>query len=274
MESGKFFGRCIRHIQGREFGFYDYQYAGGMVIPTHVHRHGLLSFRLAGDYVERFGSKRRSSPQRVVYHPPQEEHNQSFGKTGARIFGFHIPEDLLEHLRDSMVLIHEPCEGVGELDSAAMMRILRLLSTDSPLNVLAAEAAALELLAALPTSRSFAKECRKPKWIAEAQALLDSDKSFSLKLSSVSRAFGLSPGYASREFRRWMGCSIGEYMIRRRVADAFHLIRHSEKSFASIAAEGGFADQSHLSRAIKHATGHTPRALRSDARASNRSKHF
>jgi AraC family transcriptional regulator len=272
LDSGQFFGRCVQQFQGREFGFYEYEYAADTTVPKHAHKHALVSFLISGEYVERFGKNERKSPNRVVYHPPQEEHSEWFGNTGARLFGFHVPDELLDYLRDSTALIQDPCENLGLLDTVVMIRILRSLSENSPIGVLAAEAMALELLGKLPTRRVPIKESRRPKWISHAQELLDSDKDFSLKLSSISRICELSPGYVSREFRRWHGCSVGEYVSRRRVALAFQQIRESDANFATIAATAGFSDQSHLSRAIKRTVGMTPCELRRNARRPTRSK--
>jgi two-component system response regulator YesN len=72
----------------------------------------------------------------------------------------------------------------------------------------------------------------------------------------------LSPSYFSRLFRARTGRTFSDYLTRLRVDHAKRLLSQSELDVAQIAAQTGFYDQSHFTRAFKSVTGLTPGAFR------------
>jgi transcriptional regulator GlxA family with amidase domain len=63
-------------------------------------------------------------------------------------------------------------------------------------------------------------------------------------------------------FRRVFRATVGEYVRRLRVDAAQRMLTNSDISLAQIALETGFADQSHLTRVFRRATGLTPKLYR------------
>ncbi len=68
----------------------------------------------------------------------------------------------------------------------------------------------------------------------------------------------MHPVHFAATFRRYFGCSVGEYRRRRRIQLAHDKLADPELTLAHVAADVGFADQSHLTRAFKRFTGMTP----------------
>jgi len=68
--------------------------------------------------------------------------------------------------------------------------------------------------------------------------------------------------HLARVFRKFKGCTIGDYVRGLRVQHASRRISDSEDSLADIALAAGFSDQSHLSRTFKQHTGMQPRQFR------------
>lgn len=81
-------------------------------------------------------------------------------------------------------------------------------------------------------------------------------------LAQEAEARGLRPWELTRRFARAFGLTPTAYRLAARVETAIRLIAESDSSLAGIASEAGYSDQSHLTRAIKAATGLTPAALR------------
>lgn len=81
-----------------------------------------------------------------------------------------------------------------------------------------------------------------------------------LSLGEIAGIAALSPYHFTRLFRRAMGCSPYRYVIERRLERARRLIGIGHHTLAEIAAQAGFADQSHMSRHFKQRYGVSPRA--------------
>lgn len=79
-----------------------------------------------------------------------------------------------------------------------------------------------------------------------------------LKLSELSEITQLSPYHFLRLFKQQMQITPHQYILRCRVEQAKHLLRHSRLTLAEIAVRVGFCDQSHLTRNFKRTLGVTP----------------
>src|SRR5215471_14169195 len=71
-----------------------------------------------------------------------------------------------------------------------------------------------------------------------------------------------TPVHLARAFRVHFGCSVGEFLRRRRVEWAANALATTEESLAAIAQCAGFCDQSHFTRVFRHVMGMRPGAYR------------
>jgi AraC-like DNA-binding protein len=83
-----------------------------------------------------------------------------------------------------------------------------------------------------------------------------------LSLAQLARELSISPHHLSRTFRAQTGETIARHRMRLRTRTVLERLAAGDTDLARLAAESGFADQSHLSRVIRSETGATPRALR------------
>jgi AraC-like DNA-binding protein len=83
-----------------------------------------------------------------------------------------------------------------------------------------------------------------------------------LSLPQLARALAVSPHHLSRTFSSTTGTTISRHRVRLRVRAAMERLADGECDLARLAAAVGFADQSHLCRALKSETHRTPSALR------------
>jgi AraC-like DNA-binding protein len=107
----------------------------------------------------------------------------------------------------------------------------------------------------------------RPNTLAARRAITDGARealaaSPDLSLLDLARALSVSPHHLSRVFRSVTGHTISRHRMRLRTRSALGRLAGGERDLALLAAELGFADQSHLCRVVRSETGSTPSALR------------
>ncbi len=83
-----------------------------------------------------------------------------------------------------------------------------------------------------------------------------------IHLHQVAAAVALSPFHFHREFKRSTGMTPHQYIVQMRVERAKSLLAESDLPLADMAAQLGFADQSHFTAAFRRRTSMTPRSYR------------
>ena len=79
-----------------------------------------------------------------------------------------------------------------------------------------------------------------------------------ITISRIARMVGLDKRRIERRFRAAFGRPPLEVYTEMRLGQARYLLEHTQRSVTAIAAECGFCDSSHLSRAFRHKYGMTP----------------
>jgi AraC-like DNA-binding protein len=107
----------------------------------------------------------------------------------------------------------------------------------------------------------------RPATVRARRALVDAAREAlaadpGVALAGLARALGVSPHHLSRAFRAGTGHTIARHRMRLRARAALERLADGDDRLADLAADLGFADQSHLCRVIRRETGETPSALR------------
>lgn len=107
----------------------------------------------------------------------------------------------------------------------------------------------------------------RPATTAAHRALADGAReilaaSTERSLPDLARALAVSPHHLSHVFRAATGHTISRHRMRLRTRSALERLTGGERNLARLAADLGFADQSHLCRVVRAEMGHTPAALR------------
>jgi len=188
---------------------------------------------LAGSYEETGDRGRiRVRPGDMLIHGAFDSHLNRFPAAGARILNLTVPDGV------------EPETGLAcPVDPDAALR----LAERDP-------AAAAALLLTGATARSPAI-CDWPDMLAEA--LLHDP---ALGIGDWARAYGLAEATVSRGFRQVYGISPSAFRAELRARTAWRRIADRRQHLADLAFELGFADQAHMSRAVRAMTGLPPSA--------------
>lgn len=197
----------------------------------HIHSQPYAALVLSGGYQEA-GDQGRFSVQagQVIFHDGFEMHLDRFPTSGAVILNLELQDGC-------------SCQpGVANVaDPDSIVRIAERSVGD-----------AREILI------SSVSSLNEPilDWPDELAAALIRNPS--LRLSEWSKQMQLAPWALTRGFARVFGISPEAFRVRARARRAWNFIRHCREPLASIAAGCGFADQSHMTRAVKQLTGKAP----------------
>lgn len=98
--------------------------------------------------------------------------------------------------------------------------------------------------------------------VERARALLASAPGRRWRLAELAALAHCSPFHLSRQFRRLTGTSIARWLLRLRLAIALERLADGEQDLAGLAADLGFASQSHLGTRFRTAFGASPGSVR------------
>jgi AraC family transcriptional regulator len=105
---------------------------------------------------------------------------------------------------------------------------------------------------------SRAASALRPDRVTRVQALIEDALDEDLSLERLAAEAGIGTHAFSAAFVRAIGVSPHRYVVQRRIERAKRLLRESELPVATIAAQTGFASQSHLATVFKKVVGMTP----------------
>jgi AraC-like DNA-binding protein len=217
------------------YGIRKYEY--GAPMPRHRHAEPYMAVVVDGGYLEAGDAGRiEARPGDVLLHAPFEAHRDSFGPRGATVLNLPLEPDVRS--------------AIGRLDDVDA--IVRLAERD------AIEASA-QARSEMASEESLL--CDWPDLLATALRE-DAD----LAIADWADRMGLAPASVSRGFARAYGISPKRFRFELRTRRAIGALDGWQGSLAAIAAEYGFADQAHFTRATVALTGRTPSRLKAAAR--------
>ncbi|HEX2060760.1 MAG TPA: AraC family transcriptional regulator [Thermoanaerobaculia bacterium] len=260
LKRGEFFGRAVAAGEWNDLLLSETYYARGAFLPRHSHEEAYLTFVLDGGYRERVqGETRTCAARTLIVHAPGEAHENDFGQGRARCLNIGVGAAFAKRLGDAAnvlarggVVADAAIAGLGHRAAAE----LRLGDSAASLIV---EGLVLELFGLL--TRKHEAPRNVPAWLAEARAIVERNFQRRVALSEIAAEVGVHPVSLARAFRRHFGATVGECVRQLRIAYARERIA-AGVALPVIAADAGFADQSHFTRAFTRAVGIAPAAYR------------
>ncbi len=269
LHQGCFFGNHLKTCEIAEFIFSECVYPPDSKIVRHSHSNAYFSINLQGGYTETYDSKTRECiTQTVVFHPEGEVHADHFSKEGGRIFRFEIKPKILNWVRERSDGLLEPLDFQGGSLAWLATKLYKEFQRMDSLSPLVIEGTALEIVAELSRRSIDLPRPKLPNWLKQATELLNAQFTENLNYTSIANALDIHPVYFSRAFRKFHGCTVGEYVRRLRVESASRQLTDSDEPLVIIAINRGFFDQSHFTKTFKNATGMTPEQYRAVFRKS------
>lgn len=269
MPAGVFFGQASVERRVGELQLSIRHADPTRVIERHTHDDAHFVLVIDGAYVSTaHNATSAGSGPLLIYNPPGTTHRDHFadrqGVFTGRFFTLSVPVTMAvddasaQPIAGTARALHHP--------SAVMIaqQLVRECQRWDHLSPLAIETMGRELLhRAMPTTRAL--ERRAPAWLYRSVEQLHDDAVGRVTIAELAREAGVHPVYLARTFRRFVGCGPAELQRTLRVRRALALIRSTQQAFSAISAVCGFADQSHMNRAVRAFAGCTPSDIRPHA---------
>lgn len=262
LPSGTFLGanRGAADVAGLGLSLNDY--APDLRTPPHAHTHALMYLVLNGTCEESSGrSVRTVGPAAIAFHPAGETHATRWAGPGGSCFHVEFRPDWVSRLGGFSALLQSPADFRGGPPVQLALRLFREFRRMDAHSQLVIEGLALELVAEASRRKTSHASRHPPPWLARVSDYIRARFAESLTLGEVAVVAEVHPVHLATVFRRHHGCTVGEYVRRRRVEVASGLLRTSA-SLVEIALAVGFADQAHFCRTFKQLTGLTPGEFR------------
>jgi AraC family transcriptional regulator len=265
-----FFGSSLTSRDFGQFVITERQYPGGCTTPVHAHERPLFCVVLDGAYEEQQSSRRvYCTRATTLFHAAEEEHLERFAQSGGRSLIIELERSWTERVREvSRVGINSSvAQDSGTLRPMGSRLYREFLSSD-PAARLIIEGLLYEI-----TGEFFRiehrRETQRPRWLGRAVEMIQDNFPRRLTLASIAEEVGVHPVHLAQSFRRFHGCTVGDYIRRVRIDYVCQQLVRSNIPFMDLAVAAGFADRSHFSRTFKRAVGILPSQYRLNARGGD-----
>lgn len=263
LPAGSYFGRQTADRAGAASRVVVTEYAAGTRLPRHSHESPYLCVALAGRYVETEGARAHHRARGgLVFNPYGDSHSDRFVEP-SRCANIEFPADWLAPGpagRRARYVELSP-------DSSLVSRLERALRARAPEAALALDEAVARLVRRASRAAPSATGAAPPAWLTRVSEFIRESEPGEVTLSAAARVAGVHPAHLAREYRRCTGRTVAEEARRSRIDRAARDIRDSDEPLSLLAQRHAFADQAHLSRAVRAFLGVTPGELRRAGRS-------
>ncbi|HEX6661733.1 MAG TPA: AraC family transcriptional regulator [Sphingomicrobium sp.] len=221
-------------------------------IPPHRHTNDYLCIVLSGGFAEQEGARfhERLSGCYFTHHAGATHHDR-FGPRGAMCLNLHFPAG------DSGVAIDGICPARTKVTAEKLaFELAASLREELVMASLAAEI--MGDLNPGPTLQD------RGKWIDRLIEAISDEPGRRWTLRELAEIADRHPVRIAQAFRANTGISLGAFQRLRRLTGLSLALRHGKGSLATLAADFGYCDQSHMTSEFRAAFGTSPGRYRRD----------
>lgn len=214
-----------------------------------IFQEGKAETKSATKYSQKGGS--------IFFYHSNEAHRWSTSELISKGINIEIGTDFLHKYDFTETAIKQAIESRINAKSL-MLRIRQEMLLNGSESHLSIESLLLELVS--PQENDHIRKL--PHWVIALEQLLAENWDSKMTLSEIAQILQIHPITISKNFKKYFGSTLGEYIRKLRIENSIKLIKSSNLSLSQIAFECGFADQSHFIRLFKSHTGFLPKDFR------------
>jgi len=262
LPSGHFLGKTLRARDLSGFRLTEAVYSSGLKLPRHSHELAKYCFVLAGSFSETVGKDERArQPLSLSFQPADTTHEESHNAPGHH-FLIEVGPHSLDRAREYSAILDHPVDMTGGMAISLATQLYDEFRHLDALSPLAIEGLILELMAETSRRALGATDRRQPRWLDQVTGMLRDGFAENLTLSDLAAAANVHTVHLARVFRKFHGCTVGDYIRQLRIEYASQRLSSTDDSLVEIALAAGFSDQSHFSRTFKSHTRMLPSEFR------------
>jgi AraC family transcriptional regulator len=222
-------------------------------VPEHQHDDGHFILAVDPGYLSRaFDAEEFGRGLDLVYNPPGTAHRDCFHEPSGRFLSLAVPSAISPQASAPRRVSSAPAE-------AMMRQVLGICARRDIVDALYLEDCLFRLLASI---EERAVVSRSPQWLTRADELIAARATeHGVTIAALAQELDLHPVYLARAYAAVRGPGPAVAILHRRIAAAAAMISR-DHGLAEIAAECGFADQSHLCRSMQKLFGISPGQFR------------
>lgn len=255
---GEYLGQTVAKRQFGELFLTESGFEPNAVLASHVHEAATICFVLQGAFEEHSDRGRTlAEPGLLIYRPGGHRHSDRFLNTKGRTLGLDLSSSFSR-------LPLEPVTSNAPQFGRISSHIYQEFRRNDGCSGLAVEGWFL-LLQAEMTRTLTTPERNMPGWLRQVEERLRDQYLSTVSVAELARFAGVHPVHLSREFHRFFGCTIGQFVRKLRVEHGRRRLSSAELSIGEVSVDAGFCDQSHFTRAFRELTGMTPGEYRNQS---------
>jgi AraC family transcriptional regulator len=258
---------AMRHVPG--FRVIENLYPAGLELARHFHDHAYLSYVLDGPYSESYDTSSAAvcGPRVLRFLPLGLTHANLF-EAGSHCLIVEVSREALKRVEEHTKALEAPGEIQGIASTWLAQRLYHEFRQGDELALVSLEGILLEMLAeGARHAASSGSVAEIPRWLRTAREYLEANFLRPLSLAEIAGAAGVHRVHLSREFRRYFSTTVGEFLRRKRIEHACHMVSTTNVPLSEIAMTCGFSDQSHFSATFRRQVGLTPARFRQMAQS-------
>lgn len=258
LSKGEFYGTHFQKSTFENIIITDTEYIHSKV-DWHYHENPYFTYLLQGKLFE--SNKKESyylEPGSLLFHNWQDAHYNVKPPEFSRGFHIEMNENWFSNYEIQMTDFEGSLNIKNPLTKNLMNKVFVEFKINDNYSNLSIETLLVELFGTLKENKKL--NLKKPEWVNKLRELL-MEEQIDYSLNNLSSILEIHPIHLSREFSRYFGTSLGNYIRLLKVNKAFYLITSNKISMTEICYQCGFYDQSHFISSFKRIYSTTPAKL-------------
>lgn len=256
LKSGEYFGNNNQELKFKDIVITDTEYTHEKV-EWHYHENPYFTYIIQGKLFE--ASKKKSeylTSGSLLFHNWQDAHYNI--KPQGRTRGFHI--ELNSNWFKNNDIKSFEFEGSLNLKNPKIISLFNQVFFETKINdeqsQISIEQLILQIFHKIQNRKIQTKN--RPKWVKTLEEIITEEPTNNFSLSILSEVLNIHSSHLSRDFSKYFGCTLGDYIRLQKVNKAILLIAKKKFSMTEICYQCGFYDQSHFIRNFKRVYNSTP----------------